>query len=54
MNSFSNYGEILLQQHEGRRQIASALASSVRVLVRRVAKLLTAMRRHDLGARPHG
>ncbi len=45
MNTFDNYGEMLLQQHEGNRQIASALAKYARVLVRRFAKLL-AMRRH--------
>lgn len=44
MTTLDNYGEILLQQHEGNRQIASALAERARVLVRHVAKLLMAMR----------
>lgn len=50
MNTFNNYGEILLQQHEGKRQIASALARNIQVLVLRFAKLLVAMRRHKSGA----
>jgi hypothetical protein len=41
MNILDNYGEVLLQQHEGKRQIASVLAESARVLVQRLAKLLS-------------
>lgn len=47
-----NYGEAMLQQHEGNRQIASALAQSARASFRRFAKLLTALRRHVPGERP--
>ena len=46
MNTLDSYGEALLQQHEGNRQIASALAKSARVTVQRLAKLLIAVRRH--------
>ena len=49
MNTLDNYGEILLQQHEGNCQIASALAKSARASVRRLAKLLIAMHRHGPG-----
>ena len=54
MNIFDNYGEILLRQHEGSRQIASALAGSAQALGRRLAKLLAAMRRHGPGGHPPG
>lgn len=54
MNTFTNYGEILLQQHEGKRQIASALAGNMRVLVRRLGKLLMAVCRHESGASSRG
>lgn len=40
MNIFEHYGTVMLQQHEGNQQLASALARSVRVLLRRAAKLL--------------
>ncbi len=40
MTTLDNYGEALLQQREGNRQIASALAEGARVLIRRVAQLL--------------
>ena len=43
MTTLDNYGEILLQQNEGNRQIASAVAERARVLVRHVAKLLMAI-----------
>ena len=46
------YGEVLLQQHEGNRQIASALAEGARVSVRCFAKLLAAIRRHSPGKNP--
>lgn len=42
MKILETYGEILLQQHEGNRQIASALAEGARMSVRRLAKLLAA------------
>lgn len=52
MNILDRYGEVLLQQHEGNRQVASALAQSARGLVRRVAKLLTTMRGRVPGGHP--
>lgn len=52
MNIFENYGEILLQQHDGNRQLASALAGSVQALVRRLANLLVVTRRHVPGEHP--
>ena len=54
MNNLDQYGEILLQQHEGGRQIATALANGARVSVRRLAKLLNAVRRHVPGGYPPG
>ena len=48
MRVFDNYGEILLLQHEGNRQIASALLASAWV-PRRFAKLLAALRRRSPG-----
>ena len=54
MNILDNYGEMLLQQHKGNQQIASALAARARVLVRRLAKLLLAVRLHGLGTFPPG
>ena len=40
MNIFEHYGTAVLQQHEGNQQLASALAASVRALLRRLPKLL--------------
>lgn len=40
MNIFEHYGAMMLLQHEGSRQFASALAGSVRALLRRLPKLL--------------
>ncbi len=40
MNIFEHYGAIMLLQHEGNQQFASALAGSVRALLRRLPKLL--------------
>ena len=54
MNILDNYGEVLLQQHEGSRQIASALAKSARSSVLRLAKLLSAVRRRVPGERNPG
>ncbi len=54
MSIFDNYGEMLLRQHEGNRQIASVLAAGAQALGRRLAKLLTAMRRHRSGGHPLG
>ena len=54
MNTLDNYGAALLQQHEGNRQIASALAKCARMSVRRLAKLLIAVRRHVPGEYPPG
>ena len=52
MNALDNYGAILLQQHEGNRQIASALARSAHVSVQRLAKLLSAVRCRVSGRTP--
>ena len=49
MNILDNYGEVLLQQHEGSRQLASALAKSARASLRRLVKLLIAVHRHAPG-----
>lgn len=46
LDIFKDYGEFLLQQHEGSGQLASALAEGVRVSVRRFAELLKALRHH--------
>ena len=54
MNTLDHYGEVLLQQHEGNRQIASALAKGARVSVRRLARLLVAMLRHVPEGHPPG
>ena len=54
MNIVDNYGQVMLQQHEGNRQIASALAKSAQVSVRRLARLLLAVHRHGLGEHPPG
>ncbi len=40
MNILEHYGTAMLQQHEGSQQLASALANSVRVWLRRLPKLL--------------
>lgn len=52
MNIIENYGTALLQQHEGNRQLASALASSARALFQRLATLLAKTLRRVLGAQP--
>ena len=46
MNFIEHNGKALLQQHEGTRQLASALTDGAQVLLRRLTKLLaTALRR---------
>ena len=40
MNIFEHYGTAMLQQHEGSRQLATALAGSVRVWFQRLPKVL--------------
>ena len=48
MRIFDTYGEILLQQQEGNRQIASALLAHARAS-RLFGKLLATLRRHAPG-----
>ena len=40
MDILEHYGTAVLQQHEGSRQLASALAGNVRALARRLTRLL--------------
>lgn len=40
MNIFEQHGEVMLQQHEGNRQLASALADGTRLLLQRFTKFL--------------
>lgn len=44
MNIFEHHGTVVLQQHEGNRLLASALAGSVRAWIRRLPKLLAGPR----------
>lgn len=52
MNIFEHNGEVLLQQYEGNRQFASALADGAQVLLRRLTKLLAKALRRVRGAHP--
>lgn len=52
MNFIEDHGRVLLQQHEGSRQIASALADNVHVLFRRLMVLLAKALRRIPGAHP--
>jgi hypothetical protein len=52
MNIIEHNDKILLQQHEGNRQFASALADSAQMLLRRLTKLLAKMPRRIPGAYP--
>ena len=54
MNILDNYGTVLLEQHEGNRQIASALTKSAQASVWRLAKFLVAVSRHGLKEFPPG
>lgn len=46
MNMFEEFGNSLLQQHEGNQQLASALADGVRVLMQRLRHLLSSTLRN--------
>ena len=46
MNIFEHYGTTMLLRHEGNQQFASALAGSVRALLRRLPKLLAGSHHH--------
>ena len=52
MNFIENYGKVLLQQHEGNRQLASALAGNAQSLLRRATMLLAKAFRRVPGAHP--
>lgn len=52
MNIIEHSGEVMLQQHEGNRQIASALAHSAHVLLGRLTTLLANALRRVPGAHP--
>ncbi len=52
MNFIEQHGEMLLQQHEGNRQLASALADNAQLLFRRLTKLLTKALHRIPGAYP--
>ncbi len=52
MNFIKHNGKVLLQQHEGNRQLASALVDSAHVLLRRLTKLLAQILRRVPGAYP--
>lgn len=52
MNIIEHQSKVLFQQHEGNRQLASALASSARVLFQRLATLLAKTLRRVPGAYP--
>lgn len=52
MNFIERHGNALLQQHEGNRQLASALADSTQLLFRRLAKLLAKVLHRIPGAYP--
>lgn len=52
MNIIEINGKALLQQHEGNRQLASALSNGAQLLLRRVTKLLTVAFRRVPGAYP--
>ncbi len=52
MNVIEHYGNALLQQHEGNRQLASALAGTAHVLRRRLTELLAKARARIPGAHP--
>jgi hypothetical protein len=55
MRIIEQNGKVLLQQHEGNRQLASALADSAPVLLRRLTKslamLFVASQAHNLSDR---
>lgn len=52
MNIIENYGKVVLQQHEGNRQLASILANSARMLLRRLTASLAKALRRVPGAHP--
>ena len=52
MNFIEQHGKVLLQQHEGNRQLASALADSAHVLLGRLTTLLAKAFRRIPGAHP--
>jgi hypothetical protein len=52
MNFIEQHGKVLLQQHEGNRQLASALADSTQLLFRRLTKLLAKAFHRIPGAYP--
>jgi len=52
MNFIEHHGKVLLQQHEGNRQLALALAESTHVLLRHVTVLLAKALRRIPGAHP--
>lgn len=52
MNFIEHNGKALLQQHEGNRQIAFALADNAQVLLRHLTKLLAKVLRRIPGAHP--
>jgi len=52
MNFIEHNGKVLLQQHEGNRQLASALAGNVHALLRHLTTLLAKALRRIPGAHP--
>ncbi len=52
MNIIKHNGELLLLQHEGNRQLASALADGAHILLQRLTKLLAKALRRKPGAHP--
>lgn len=52
MNIIEHNGEVMLRQYEGNRQLASALADSAHVLLRRLTKLLAKALRRIPGSHP--
>ena len=52
MNIIEHNGNVLLQQHEGNRQIAFALARNAQALFRRLTRLLANGFRRVPGAHP--
>ena len=52
MNIIEDYGNAVLQQHEGSRQLASALANNAHVLLQRLTDWLAKARARIPGARP--
>lgn len=52
MNIIEQNGKLLLQQHEGNRQLASALADGAHILLQHLTRLLAKALRRKPGAHP--